>query len=183
MNSSQLSQQALASSLKIIKQFEGLHLTAYPDPASELAIALINKGMWKTYLDGKFIMPKEWETLDGAPWTIGYGCTQGVKKGDVWTLEKAQEALSVEVARVGREVLKRCPKLATEAPSRIAACVSLAYNIGMGNFGKSTVAHEIEDGDMRLAADAILMWDKAQGKVLHGLQERRKVERNMFLAV
>lgn len=60
------------------------------------------------------------------------------------------------------------------------AMVSLAYNIGAGAFWRSSVARLLRAGDRRGAADAFLLWDKADGRVLEGLQRRRRIERNVF---
>lgn len=54
----------------LIKQFEGLELTAYPDPGT-----------------------------GGEPWTIGYGHTGGVKPGDTVTEAEAEEILRQDLAR------------------------------------------------------------------------------------
>jgi lysozyme len=61
------------------------------------------------------------------------------------------------------------------------AMVSLCFNIGPGNFAKSSVVREFNAGDKPAAADAFLMWNKAGGKVLQGLVTRRKSERAQFL--
>jgi lysozyme len=60
--------------------------------------------------------------------------------------------------------------------------VSLAYNIGPGAFARSTALRRFNEGDIQGAADAMLMWNKAGGKVLRGLQRRRDAERRLFLS-
>lgn len=116
-------------------------------------------------------------------WTIGYGETRGIRKGDVWSQERAEMALERAVAEFMESVIKACPKLAVEAPNRLAACVSLAYNIGLTAFAKSTVCKKITEGKFAEAADAFLMWNKANGQVLNGLVRRRTDERNLFIGV
>ena len=56
--------------IALIKEFEGLRLEAYPDPAT-----------------------------GGEPWTIGYGHTGGVKEGDVITEEQAEEFLRQDLKK------------------------------------------------------------------------------------
>jgi len=56
------------------------------------------------------------------------------------------------------------------------ACVSLAFNIGVGGFMGSTVVHRFNAGDVMGAADAFLMWEKP-----HELAQRRIGERAQFL--
>ncbi|WP_022976976.1 lysozyme [Nevskia ramosa] len=66
------------------------------------------------------------------------------------------------------------------------AFVSLAFNIGAGAFRSSTAARLAKAGDMRGAADAIALFNKAtvNGKltVVAGLASRRADERALFLA-
>ena len=80
--------------LQLIKDKEGLVLTAYPDPASELGKALIAKHMPITaykQIPGR-------EKMEAAPWTIGYGSTgPDVKEGLVITKEQAEERLKKHV--------------------------------------------------------------------------------------
>ena len=64
-----------------------------------------------------------------------------------------------------------------------AAFLSLAYNIGPGAFGKSSALRKFNEGDRMGAADAILLWNRAGGKVLKGLVRRRAAERALFLTV
>jgi lysozyme len=59
--------------------------------------------------------------------------------------------------------------------------VSLAYNIGMAAFGRSSVLHRHNAGAHDKAADAFLLWNKAGGKVLPGLVRRRNAERALYL--
>jgi hypothetical protein len=60
--------------------------------------------------------------------------------------------------------------------------VSLCFNIGPGAFAGSTLVKRFNAGDEPGAADAFLMWRKAGGKVLPGLEARRAAERKLFLA-
>ena len=62
------------------------------------------------------------------------------------------------------------------------AFLSLAYNIGPGAFAKSSALRKFNEGDKRGAADAILLWNKAGGRVLAGLTRRREAERALFLS-
>jgi lysozyme len=61
------------------------------------------------------------------------------------------------------------------------ALISLAYNIGEGNFGKSTLLKKLNAGDYRGASNEFPKWNKAKGKVLKGLTRRRAEERALFL--
>lgn len=113
-------------------------------------------------------------------WTIGYGHTAGVTAGDVWTQEQADRALEQDIGKYRKAVLIACPALA-DYPNRLAACISLAYNIGTGAFASSSVARHINKGDYRAAADAFLLWVNAGGRKLEGLVKRRQAEQAIFL--
>jgi len=65
--------------------------------------------------------------------------------------------------------------------NEFGAFVSLAYNIGPGAFKKSSALRLFNAGEKEAAAKAILLWDKAGGKVLKGLTRRREAERKLFL--
>jgi lysozyme len=61
--------------------------------------------------------------------------------------------------------------------------VSLAFNVGLGNFEKSSVLRYHNAGQYQQAADAFLLWDKAAGRVMAGLTRRRHQEREMYLGL
>ncbi len=114
-------------------------------------------------------------------WTIGWGETKGVVKGLKWTQEKADSELAIRAQEFLENVLKACPELSKLSTNKQAACASLAYNIGVGAFARSTVCRMIKAGNLHNAAEAFLMWSKAGGKVVKGLDNRRRIEREVFL--
>jgi lysozyme len=73
--------------------------------------------------------------------------------------------------------LKNCPQLHLEPPKRIAACVSLSYNIGIGAFRASSVKRYTQRRDYGNGGRSILLWNKAGGRIVKGLDNRRKVEK------
>lgn len=174
---------AVRIAVKIVKQFEGFEGNSYPDPASELSIALAKAGNLKNFIEGKLELPPYLQKLSGNPWTCGFGETEGVTQGMTWTLEEATERLEVRVREFMQEVLKASPKLSKQAPERIAAVTSLCYNIGVAAYKNSTVAKKIAVDDHEGAADAILMWNKAGGRIMQGLVNRRKLERDLYISV
>ena len=115
----------------------------------------------------------------GGVWTIGYGHTLGVHKGDIWVQETADFWLKREVDTTHKAVLAR---LTTPVSgNQLAAMISLCYNIGVGAFAASTVLAKHNDSEWQTAADAFLLWDKQNGKVLNGLVRRRETERSLYL--
>ena len=114
-------------------------------------------------------------------WTIGYGETLGVRAGMVWTKQQAEDRLKERLAEYMLAVLKRCPQLHLEPPCMLAACTSLAYNIGTGAFGASSVCRLTKWREFMRAAASFLLWNKAKGKVIHGLALRRAAERLTYI--
>jgi len=115
-------------------------------------------------------------------WTIGYGHL--LKKGEWWdsiTEEFAEELLRQDLAIAERAVNDYV--LVPINQNQYDALVSLVFNIGIGNFKKSTLLKKINNGnDKDDIANEFLRWKKAGGYVIPGLLARREVERELFLA-
>lgn len=143
-----------AAGLDLIKEFEGYH-RALPD------------GRCTAY------------RCPAGVWTIGWGCTEGVKPGMIWTREDAERALVRELARFERAVVA----LVTVPISQhqFDALVSFAYNCGSAALAKSTILRRLNEGDVAGAAAAFGMWTKGGGRVLPGLVRRRQREAELFL--
>jgi lysozyme len=118
--------------------------------------------------------------------SIGYGVTAAelgrpLKLGDTVTQQQAEEDLRNVVTKFANSVKgKLTAQCITQG--QFDAIVCLAYNIGLGNFGSSTVLRLTNTGDKYGAADAFLLWTKAGGKVLPGLVKRREKERKLYLS-
>lgn len=65
--------------------------------------------------------------------------------------------------------------------NQFSALVSFAYNIGLNALSGSTLLKKLNAGDIIGAADQFLRWNKAGGKELKGLTDRRHAERDLFL--
>ena len=116
--------------------------------------------------------------------TIGYGATfhadgRAVKMGEVWTQAQADDAFDHDINQYGAKVEKLLGGCDTDA-AQFGAMTSLAYNIGLGGFGNSTVLRKHKAGDWAGAAAAFGMWNKQAGKVLAGLTRRRKAEAELY---
>ena len=59
--------------------------------------------------------------------------------------------------------------------------MSLAYNIGTGQFARSSVLRFANVGRFAEAADGFKMWNRVGDRVLEGLVRRREAERRLFL--
>jgi len=58
-----------------------------------------------------------------------------------------------------------------------AAFISFAYNVGVGNFCRSTLVKKANAGYMHLACAELSRWDRAGGRKVRGLARRRAAER------
>lgn len=111
--------------------------------------------------------------------TIGYGCTEGVKLGMVWTAEQAEAALHREIAKFEAIVNRSVTVEITQ--NEYDAMVSLAYNIGAAAFQRSSILRRLNKGDRAGAAQAFRLWNQGGGRVLPGLVSRRAREAALFL--
>lgn len=114
-------------------------------------------------------------------WTLCYGETKGVKRGDTATPAECSDMLEGRLTDFYISAEKCIPSLGTMPPSRIAAVVSLNYNIGPGNLCKSSVARLLNAGQVQAGCDAFLKWNTAGGIVFRGLTRRREEERRLCL--
>ncbi len=112
-------------------------------------------------------------------WTIGYGHTLGVKRGDAITEAQADALL--------REDLEPCERAVNDlvtvqlSQGAFDSLVSFVFNLGRGAFSSSTLLKLLNKGDYQGAADQFEKWCRAGGRVLPGLLKRRHAEAAMFL--
>jgi lysozyme len=152
-------------SIALIQGFEGLHLNAYPDPAS--ALAKTGKGL-------------------GDPWTIGWGHTKGVRRGDRCTLDEANAWLREDVE--GAAAIVRDSITVPLTAGEFAALTSMAYNFGyLPRSLKACLNGGVTDKGNVMApgsyADGLLQFPRncrAQAKRTKGLYRRRLAEACVF---
>lgn len=155
--------------VELVKACEGCELLAYPDPAT-----------------------------GGAPWTIGYGHTQGVYEGLKITQETADNWLLKDLELCEKEV-RALVKIPVNI-NQLAALTSFSFNLGAAALANSTLLKKLNSGDYQGAAAQFVAWDKANGEhnhkdddgdglidekgekqVMAGLHARRLKERDLFL--
>lgn len=118
--------------------------------------------------------------------TIGYGSTyypDGTKvtmNDPSITLQQAQDIfIKTSVQYANAVHFSTVPVL---AQNQFNALFSFCYNIGVDGFKGSTVLKLVNQGISGEALlDAFLLWDKAEGKVLDGLRDRREREYNLYI--
>ena len=130
--------------------FEGLRQTAYPDPASH-----------------------------GKPWTICYGHTAGVTRGERESISQCKELLLADLDKEAGG-LDSCITHPT-TDGQAVAFLSLAHNIGIGGVCHSSVARDFNAGRVKEACDDLLKFNRAAGIVFPGLTRRRQAERRLCL--
>ncbi len=111
-------------------------------------------------------------------WTIGWGCTEGVSEGLVWTRQQAEEGLRRELIKHENAVKKLVTVDLNQ--NEFDALVSFTYNVGAGALSQSTLLRCLNAGDRAGAARAFNLWNRGGGKVLPGLVKRRAREALLF---
>ena len=99
----------------------------------------------------------------------------------VFTMGEVDAILAKDLERFERGVLKYCPS-AGSRQAWLDSLVSFSFNLGLGTLQRSTLRQKHNRGDYQGAADELLKYCKAGGKVLRGLENRRKDERALYLS-
>lgn len=115
-------------------------------------------------------------------WTIGYGTTRyedgrPVQPGDqAVTVERAERLLLADLERFLATLLSSSPRLATAPPESLAAILDFTYNLGIGRYRASTLRKRVEADDWQGGCVELMKWVMGGGRVLPGLQKRRRAE-------
>ena len=117
-------------------------------------------------------------------WTVGIGhlIGDGHSLPDSWnrtfTLEEVYAILAADVARFERGVERfiTIPLKQFE----FDALVSFSFNLGLGTLQKSTLRQKLNRSDREGALESWAKYNKAGGKIIKGLDTRRKDEINFF---
>lgn len=131
------------------------------------------------------------EHVRGRQWLVAYldsvgvaticdGITRGVRMGQKRTPAECTALLERELVIHAEGVMACTPNLKGRPNQQIAA-VSLAYNIGVGAYCRSSVDRHFDAGRWRQGCDAFLMWNRGGGRVIRGLTLRRQRERAICL--
>jgi GH24 family phage-related lysozyme (muramidase) len=119
-------------------------------------------------------------------WTVGVGhlIGDGHSLPDSWnrtfSLEEVYAILAADVTRFERGV-ERFITIPLKQ-SEFDCLVSFAFNLGLGTLQKSTLRQKLNRGDKEGAIESLLKYNKAGGKILKGLDNRRKDEAKLFLS-
>jgi lysozyme len=138
--------------IALIKEFEGFRKAPYKDPAGVM--------------------------------TIGHGTTRGrdnkpitINHPDI-TREQAEKFLIRDVTDAERAVREHVS--IPLCSFQFDALVSFVYNLGEGNFQKSTLLRMLNAGNLETASKEFHKWIYANGKIMPGLIRRRSAEADLF---
>jgi lysozyme len=107
-------------------------------------------------------------------WTVCSGETFGVDKGV--NLSK-EECRTLTQSRIGMFMLEITPLIQVPLTvDTLAAHTSFAYNIGVDGYRRSTTLRLTNQGNLRGGCNAMGLWNKADGRVVQGLINRRSKE-------
>lgn len=138
---------------KLIQGFEGLRLSAYKDSAGIPTIGYGNI----TYIDGS-----------------------KVKMGDKITQEKADLLFQYYANKFASQVDSIITKSVNQ--NQFNALVSLAYNIGIGAFSKSTLLKKVNvNPNDNTIKNEFMKWVNSGGRKIQGLVNRRAKEASLYL--
>ena len=152
--------------LDIIKHHEGTKLKPYRCPAALHTIGV-----------GHVLYPEQ------AKLSMEDRIKYPIRPEDnrLFTMEEVDAILAKDLARFESGVLKYCPNAGTKQ-SWLDSLVSFSFNLGLGTLQRSTLRQKHNRGDHAGAAEEFLKYCKAGGKVLKGLENRRKDERALYLS-
>ena len=109
--------------------------------------------------------------------TIAYGHTSGVKEGDTVTQAQAESLLYDDIAPIYIKVASYDNKYHWNE-NEFCSLISFGYNLGVNSIDQLTAMGTRSKTEI---ADAILKYNKANGKILPGLVNRRHEERKLFI--
>ena len=147
--------------IDLIKEFEGCHLNAYPDP--------------KTGRE---------------PITIGWGSTRDFngsyfKMGRTITQKYADTLLIFDLENRFLPSLQKIPYWSEMNDNQRGALLSFAYNLGANFYGASgfnTITRRLKNKEWNLVPDALYFYRNPGSNVEAGLARRRKAEGKLWLS-
>lgn len=142
-----------AEGLDFIKRFEGVRNRPY-----RCSAGLWTVGVGHLIGDGK-LLPKDWNR--------------------VFSEKEINDLLANDIRKFERGI-----RMYIKVPLRQCeydSLCSFAFNLGLGTLQRSTLRQKINRGDKEGAAQTLLKYCYAGGKVVRGLQIRRQAEYKMFM--
>lgn len=153
--------------------------------AGAALVALLGAGAanltLETVADFEGYVPEAYQDPVGI-WTKCWGDTYDVTPGATYTFDECVRSLNKQVLKHAKPVMECVPELRERDDLVKASFVSMAYNVGVNGFCKSSVARKANAGDWRGACERIgQIYKTAGGKPSKGLGKRRGIESDMCL--
>jgi len=148
-----------AKGVDLIKEFEGCHLQAYPDPLSGNLPITIG---WGSTRD-----------LNGKPFKLGQKITQKV----------ADDLLISQIKNEFLPTLSKIPYWSEMSDGKRGALLSFAYNLGSGFYGSgnfSSITGRLKNKEWDKVPDALYLYRNPGSNVEAGLARRRKAEGKLW---
>jgi len=147
--------------VELIKEFEGCHLSAYPDPLT-----------------------------GGLPITIGWGSTRDFngkpfKLGDKISQKVADDLLISQIKHEFIPTLSKIPYWSEMNDNQRGVLLSFAYNLGAGFYGNSnfnTITRHLRDKNWGYIPKTLEMYRNPGSNVEAGLLRRRKAEGKLWVS-
>lgn len=155
----QKSSEILRSGIKLIKEFEGCHLKAYPDPGT-----------------------------GAAPITIGWGSTRrpdgsSFLLGNLITQQQADDYLMYDVQNRFLPALKKIPHWNEMNQNQQGALLSFAYNLGANFYGSSdfnSITKVLKEKKWNEVPEVLKLYRNPGSNVEAGLLRRRISEGTLW---
>lgn len=143
-----------AETIQHVRRWEGLKLTAYPDPGSR----------------------------NGEPYTVGFGHTSDghmkVYRGLTITPAQAEAALEYDLNETATAVDELVKVSLTD--NQFGTLVSFAFNVGLKAFKRSSLLKRVNKGELDAVPAELAKWKYNDGKVMTGLVNRRAAEAGLW---
>lgn len=119
-------------------------------------------------------------------WSIGMGHAIGVKEGEMWDETRIAKTF-IEDVRIAENTVRRLIEK-TPTQGELDMMTSFVFNLGRGNFAKSTLLKKFNEGDNKEACSEYLRWVYVSGKDCRkpesncqGIPARREIEARVCL--
>ncbi len=154
--------------IKMLKHHEGVRYKPYQCPAKLWTIGV-----------GHVMYPEQ-AKIPSTPEGMATRKAYPLKPQDNrrWSEEEVDSILAKDVVRFERGVARYLPIRLSQ--NEFDALVSFSFNLGLGVLQRSTLRQALLRGDKVMAMQSLLKYNKAGGKVLKGLDIRRKDEAALF---
>lgn len=142
--------------------------------AAVIALAISFVGGWEGLRTSAYL------DVVGVP-TVCYGETKGVRMGDTYTKAECQAMFGERLAEFEDEVRACVPSWDSRPVKVRVTHLSLAYNVGSPTYCRSTPARQLNAGNLVQACETLGLYNKAGGRVVRGLVNRRNAEIKLCL--